>query len=118
MIFSTINQLNCFLIFLVFGFLCAIIYNLFFIIFCINFSKDFKKIIFQSIIFSTFSIFFVFLLNYFNFGKISIALFLAFVVGFFWFNKLAKNLVVFLSLKWYTILKSSKRKNTTNESKL
>ena len=119
MIFSSLNQLNCFLIFLFLGFLCSFIFNMFFVIFCINFSKNFKKTIFKTIFFSIFSIIFIFFINFFNFGKMSISLLLGTILGYVWFDKLATNSVVFLQNKWYNTVKhKDKKKIKTNESKL
>ena len=123
MIFSTLNQLNCMLIFLVLGFACAIIFDIFIIIFQIKKSqkklKIIKKIIFESIFFAIFAIFFDIFLNFFNFGKFSITLFLSFVAGFLWFKNTSKKSVEFLQNKCYTIFKFKTRKSVTqNESKL
>lgn len=106
MIFSTLNQLNCWLIFLILGFCFAIIYDLFYTLLKIKKPhkklKNIKKILFESIFFSFFSIIFIFLLNYFNFGELSIALIFASILGFLWMSKLIKNLVVFFKNKCYT----------------
>lgn len=118
MIFSSVNQLNCFLIFLFFGFVFALFFNLFFIVFCLNFSKNYKKIIFKSVFYSIFSIIFIFFINFFNFGKISLSLIFASIFGFWWMNKLLNNLVVFLSFKWYNVVKLKKENKQQNESKL
>ena len=119
MIYLTTNQLNCFLIFLCAGFLISFIYNLISIIFCLNFGKILKKIIINSVFYSIFAIIFVFLINFFNFGKFSISLLAGLILGFLWLNKLVNILVVFLQNKWYTILNYKKRKvKPKHESKL
>lgn len=104
MIFSTLKQFNCFLIFIFFGIICCLIYNIFSIIFLKNFQKKSKNIAFDTFFYGFFNIFLVFLINLFNFGKFSFALIFAFYIGFllnkFMFNKL----VVFFENKWYNLL--------------
>ena len=114
MIFLTVNQLNCFLLFLFLG----IIY-LIKIIFCFNFLKNITKNILKCVFFSIFAIIFIFFINFFNFGKMSISLLLGTILGYVWFDKLATNSVVFLQNKWYNTVKhKDKKKIKTNESKL
>lgn len=103
MIFSTINQFNCFLIFLFFGIISNLIYSLFSIIFIKNYQKKFKNIIFDTIFYVFLMIFLIFLINFLNFGKLSFSILLAFILGFYSSKILTKNLVVFLQNKWYTI---------------
>ena len=103
MIFNTTNQFNCFLIFLFFGIISCIFYKLFSILILKNYQKKFKIIIFDAIFYSFLSIFLLFLINYFNFGKLSFSILLAFILGFLLLNLITKNLVVFLENKWYTI---------------
>ncbi len=105
MIFSTINQINCFITFLFFGIIFGIILNVFSIIFIKKYLKIYQKIIFESIFYTLFAILFIIFINFFNFGQLSLALVFAFVLGIIWINRLSKNLVDFLSTKWYTYLK-------------
>ena len=119
MIFLTVNQLTCFLLFLFLGIIFALIFNLIKIIFCFNFLKNITKNIFKCVFFSIFAIIFIFFINFFNFGKISISLLLGTILGYVWFDKLATNSVVFLQNKWYNTVKhKDKKKIKTNESKL
>jgi len=110
MIFSTQHQLNCLILFVFFGLLIGIIYCLFQIIFLKKYQKKLIKCIFFSVFCSIFCIFYVFLINFFNFGKFSIVLFFTYGFGFFWINKLCKNLVVIFENKWYTIINKIKTK--------
>ena len=116
MIFLTNNQLNCFLVFLFFGIICGIIYQLFCIIFLKKYQKNIIKSVFNGIFCTFFCIFYIFLINFFNFGKFPLALILAFLVGFFWIEKLLRNLVVFLQNKWYTCIKRRKNEKSNNKS--
>ena len=103
MIFNTINQFNCFLIFLFFGIIFNLIYNLFSILIFKKYQKKLKIIIFDTIFYGLLSIFLIFLINFLNFGKLSFSILLAFILGFISSNILTKNLVVFFQNKWYTI---------------
>ena len=105
MIFSTLNQLNSFLIFILFGFIFGFIFQILNIIFLKKYQKNFLKIIFDTIFYSFFSIFFVFLLNLFNFGKFSLTLCFGLLMGFLWMKKLMKNLVALFETKWYNFIK-------------
>lgn len=102
MIFNTLNQFNCFLIFLFFGIISNLIYSLFSILFLKNYQKKIKIIIFDTIFYSFLMIFLIFLINFLNFGKLSFSILLAFICGFLSLKILTKNLVVFLENKWYT----------------
>ncbi len=121
MIFSTINQLNCFFIFLFCGIIFGIIYLFFSTLFLKKYQKIFQKIIFDSIFYSFFAIFYVFFINFYNFGKISYVLIFGYCLGFLWIKKVFKNLVVKLENKWYNYLtqkrkkhgRTTKRKNQT-----
>ena len=104
MIFSTLNQFNCFLIFLFFGICSSLIYKFFSIIFLKKYQKKLKIIIFDCIFSIFLIIFLTFLINYLNFGKLSLGIIVAFLTGNLIFNKLVKNLVVFLENKWYNIV--------------
>jgi len=104
MIFISFNQLNIFLIFLFFGFVFSLIYNLINTILLFKFLKKINKIIINSIFFILFSCVFVFFLNIFNFGIINITLSLAYIFGFVLGVKVLNKTVVFLQNKWYTIL--------------
>jgi len=120
MIFLSVNQLNCFLIFLFFGIISCVIYKFFCILFLKNYQKIFKIIIFDTIFYTFLMIFYIFLINFLNFGKLSLVLIFAFTIGFYFFKILTKNLVVFLQNKWYNIFIKyfSKGKNkNANESK-
>ena len=108
MIFSTSNQINCFLIFMFLGIVFSIIFNIINILFFKKFAKKFKKNLINCVFFAFFSIVFIIFLNLFNFGEFSLALCLATFLGFIWLNFISKNLVVFLSNLWYN--KKQKRK--------
>jgi len=110
MIFSTNHQVNCFLIFVFLGIIFSIFYNCINILFFKNFTKNYKKIIKNSVFYSIFSIFFVILLNFFNFGLFSISLLLATFAGYVWTNLTIKKLVVFLQTLWYNKLTKDKIK--------
>lgn len=101
MIFSTLNQLNCFFIFLFFGIILGIINTILRIILFINFNKKIKNNIFNCIFYCFFVVFFEILINILNFGKISLALVISFVGGFLLIKKLTLKLVVFLQGKCY-----------------
>ena len=117
MIFSTLNQLNCFLLFIFFGLIFGFFYNLAGILFLKKYQKIFQKIIFDSVFFGFFSIFYVFLINFYNFGIFSITLILGYLIGFLWIKNLGKNLVVFLQEKWYTFLIKRKRNGRGKKNK-
>ena len=91
MIFSTFNQFNCFVIFIFFGIIAGLIYNLFAIIFLLNYSKKIKNLIILTIFYAFFTTFFIILINIFNFGKISFVVILSYILGFIWIKKLFKN---------------------------
>ena len=105
MIFSTNNQLNCFLIFLFLGILTGLIFNFFFVVFLKKHQKNIKKIIFDTIFCLFFYVFYIFLINIFNLGIFSLSLLSAFSIGFFFEKKVSFNLVVFLENKWYNTIK-------------
>ena len=108
MIFSTQNQLNCFILFIFCGFIAGIIFNVFSFLFLKKYQKIFQKIIFDGIFYAFFSIFYVFLINFFNFGKISLVLIFGYVMGFIWAIKVLSKLVVFFSDKCYNHFKSKR----------
>ena len=110
MIFITLNQLNCFLIFIFLGCIFGFIFNLFNILFLKKYQKNFLKIIFDGIFYTFFAIFYVIFLNLFNFGQFNIVLILAIILGFIWVNKMLKNLVAKIELKWYNVVTKFKRK--------
>ena len=117
MIFSTLNQLNIFLIFVFGGILCEIIRSVFNTLFLINFQKKLTKTIFFFIFYSFFSIFFVFLINFFNFGKLSIVTIFAFVLGKQTTKFTIKKTVVILENLWYNKIRkllNTKEKKTKN----
>jgi len=112
MIFSTTHQFNCLFVFLFFGIILGIISIIFFGLFLKKFQKKFIIYTLDGVFYTFFSIFFVILLNIFNFGKFSISLILVYLIGYIWINKACKNLVVFLENKWYNIIKhESKHKS-------
>ena len=117
MIFSTLNQLNCFILFIFCGIIFGIIYSIFSIVFLKKYQKIFQKIIFEGIFYTFFSIFYVFLINFYNFGKISYVLILAYGVGFVWLKKVLQKLVVFLTDKWYNSIKTKKEARNGRKSK-
>ena len=104
MMFSTFNQLNCFLIFLFFGIVFGIIINLFSIIFLKKFQKIIIKCVFDCIFCIFFCIFLIFLLINFNFGKISFVLIIIFLFGFLLPKFVFKKTFVFLENKWYNLV--------------
>lgn len=116
MIFSTLNQLNCFFIFLFFGIIFSVINTCLNILFLQKKFKTTKKIIINCVFYSIFSIFFVILLNIFNFGLFSFVLLLASVLGFIWFNLTSKKLVVFLKTLCYNKHTEDKIKNARKEN--
>ncbi len=126
MIFSTLNQFNNFLIFIIFGLIFGLIRNIFYTIFLIdknieikqNKLKFLKICIFDTIFYGFFSVFFIFLLNFYNFGMFSFALLLAILIGYFWQNFLTKKLFAKLFKMWYNVVNKFKRKQneTTNKS--
>lgn len=117
MIFITNNQLNCFLLFLFFGIVAGFLYQIFCVIFLKNYQKIYLKSIFNGIFCIFFGIFYVILINFYNFGKYPLALLAAFLVGFFWIKKLMFNLVVFLQNKWYNCVKRLKKnEKSTNQN--
>ena len=110
MIFSTFNQLNCFLVFLFFGFLSGLFFNFISVLFLKNYQKKYIKPIFDTIFYTILTIFYVFLTIYFNFGEFSFALILSFLVGFVWVKNITKKMFVLFENKWYNILKLIFRK--------
>lgn len=116
MIFSTFNQVNCFLVFLFFGFVLGFLDCLFSVIFLKNYQKNFLKCVFDTIFYTFLSIIFIFLLNFYNFGEFSVALIFAYILGFYLIKKLMKKLVAFLINKWYNIFKKLKVKK--NEKRI
>ena len=119
MIFATQNQIYCFLIFIFFGLIFALIAQFFNVLFLINYQKIFVKIVFDSIFYGFFSIFLVFLLNIFNFGKFTPTLIFACLLGFGWMKKLTQNLVALFENKWYNFIVSQlKRKQNGKKSRL
>lgn len=117
MIFSTLNQLNCFILFLFCGIILGIFYLIFSILFLKKYQKIFQKIIFEGIFCTFVSIFYVFLINFFNFGKISYVLIIGYILGFLWIKKVLQNLVVFLTNKWYNYINSKKEKHNGRKSR-
>ena len=117
MIFSTFNQFTCFLIFLYFGIITSVLSQLFFMLFLKNYQKNVLKNVIFAINYAIFLIFFVILLNIFNFGQFSIVLILAYLFGYFWIKKLSNNLVVFLEKKWYNVCTKSRKKKHGTEQK-
>lgn len=118
MIFATFTQFNCFISFIFFGLIIGIFHTLFKIFFIPNLNrynnkeikkskKNFiiiQKICSETIFFTIFCVFFEILLNFFNFGKFSLSLFLAYFIGYFWINCSLKNLVALSQTLWYNIL--------------
>ena len=118
MIFSTLNQFNCFLFFIFFGIVSGLIGSALNILFLKKYQKIYLKIIFDTIFYTFFAIFYVIFINLFNFGKFSFALIASCILGFVWINKLLFNLVDFLQIKWYNIfIKIFKHKGKTNARK-
>lgn len=115
MIFSTLNQLNCFILSVFIGIIFGLIFSFFEILFLKKYAKIFKKIIFEGIFYSFFAIFYVFFINFYNFGKISYVLILGCVLGFLWAKKVLKNLVGILTDLWYNYI--IKKKETYNGRK-
>ncbi len=119
MIFSTQNQFNCFLIFIFFGIILGVLFSIQNILFLRKNEKFIKKIILDCIFYMFFSIFFIILINFFNFGKFSLTLLLAFILGFETSKRLLLKTVVFLQNKWYNVVnkffKRSKKVCKTKE---
>jgi len=115
MIFYSFNQLNTFLIFLFFGLFLELFYNILEIVFLLNSQKKLKNIIINSVFYIIFALFFVILLNIFNFGLFSIVLTATYVLGFIWLKIVSKKLVVFYQEKWYNVL--NKRKTNAKKFK-
>lgn len=113
MIFSSFNHVNCFLVFLFFGIILGFIDSLISIIFLKKYQKKFVIPIFDVIFYTIFTLLFVFLLNFYNFGEFSLTIVLAYILGFYWIKKELKNLVAFLQGKWYNVFSKIriKRKN-------
>ena len=110
MIFSTLNQFNCFLLFLFFGVLFGFLYQAFSVLFLKKYQKIFQKIIFEGIFYTFFAIFYVFFINFYNFGEFSLSLILAMILGYLWIIMLSKKLVAFLQNKWYNAINGRKAK--------
>jgi len=118
MIFSTFNQLNCFLIFFVLGLFLGILYSIINILFLSKKLKKYQKNILNCVFFSLFSFIFIVFLHIFNFGVFKLSLFLVSILAFLWIKILLANLVVFLENKWYNVLiKLFKRKHKTCNTK-
>lgn len=118
MIFESLNQISVLLKFIFFIFLFFFIYIIFCIIFIVNCGNFFKKLIFNSIFYSFFAIFLVFLLIYFYFGKFSLILILISILFFYSLKKLTYKSVVFLENKWYNIItKKIFRRNKNREQR-
>lgn len=109
MIFSTQNQMNCFLIFVFLGINFYLFYSFFAIIFSINFGKILKKIIFDSIFYAFFAIIFIIFLILFNFGCFSLSLIFAVLIGSFWSKLTFQKSVVFFKNLCYNIKNKKKR---------
>ena len=116
MIFSTTYQFNCFFIFLFLGVAFSLFFNCINILFLQKFSKKYKKIIINCVFYSIFSIFFVILLNIFNFGLFSTSLLIAAFLGFIWMHFTSKKLVVFLKMLCYNKHTEDKIKNARKEN--
>lgn len=104
MIFSSLNQVNCFLLFLFRGIILGFISQIFFTLTLKKYQKIYLKIIFETLFYTFFSVFFCFLINFFNFGQYSFALILAYILGYIWIKNIDKNLFVFLETKWYNTI--------------
>lgn len=102
MIFQTQNQINCLLIFIFFGIISGLISILFFLIFTIKNQKKLIKLLFESIFYSFLGVFFVFLINFLNFGHFSPTLLIGYILGYLWIKRLMQKSVVILETKWYT----------------
>lgn len=112
MIFQTQNQINCLLIFVFCGIISALFLNILKCIFFINYQKNIKKIILNVVFYSFFNIFFIFLLNFFNFGKFSFVLLSFFYSSFLVTKKLTRKSVVLIEKKCYNIFNNLKLKRT------
>ena len=108
MIFSTFNQVNIFLIFLFFGFNFGIFS---FLKNCINLLKKSKKIIktlINTLFYVIFSMFFIFLINIFNFGIAQPFLLISYIVGNIWGFASSQKLLVFIKNKCYNNINKKK----------
>ena len=101
MIFQTQNQLNCVFIFIFFGIIVGLISIFYFLFFLEKYQKNLIKILINTVFYAFFSVFFAILINYFNFGKFSIVLFVLYSIGYVWIRILSGKLVVFLQNLWY-----------------
>lgn len=110
MIYSTLNQLNSFIIFIFFGNISSFIFSFFSIIFLKFHQKNIKKTIFYAIFYTFLTFFYIFLISVLNFGHYNLSLLFSFITSFYCTNKLSFNLVVFLEQKWYTLLTKFKNK--------
>lgn len=117
MIFSTLNQINCFILFLFFGFIFGIFFQIFSVLFLKKYQKIFQKIVFEGIFYTIFLTFLVFLLNFYNFGQFSLTLLAGYILGFLWLKKLTNNLVVFLENKWYNNIHKEKKNGRKSKRK-
>ena len=105
MIFQTQTQVNFVFIFIFFGFIIGMISTIYFMIFINNFSKKPAKILINCIFYSFFAIFFIFLINFYNYGKLSFVLFLSYILGYLIIKNTFKKTVVILERKWYNTIK-------------
>ena len=117
MIFSTINQFNCFLIFVFLGSLVGLFSTLIFIIFLKNYQKNIVKVVFDTIFYAFLMILFIFFNIFLNFGELSIAPLIGYSLGIIWIRILTSKLVVFFEKKWYNYLNKRKRKLSERKSR-
>lgn len=113
MIFSTQNQINCFIIFLFCGILIGLFFKLINLLFLIKFKKIFQKNIFFGVFYLFFCVFFIFLLIFFNFGKFSFTLLSSYLFGFWWTLKLVKKSFDVFENLWYNTINKIKTKGRT-----
>lgn len=118
MIFSTQNQLTCILIFIFFGITLGLFFSLCKIIFLEKYQKKLIKTIFLTLFYCNFVTFFIFLLNFFNYGKQSLSLICSYLLGFVLINHLLKKSVVIFQNLWYNILKKTFCKKSKKEQKI
>lgn len=117
MIFFSLNQTNCFFVFIFFGLLLGFIFYFFNLLFIKKFKKIYLKSIILCIFYSFYAIFFVFLKNFFNFGIFSFSILIAFLFGIFISKMFTQFLVEKIFIKCYNMFKNKHKDNYDKEFK-
>lgn len=101
MIFSTLNQANLVLIISFCGIISGFIFHVFSTLLLKNFQKNLIKNIINAIFYTFLCVFYVFLINFLNFGKFSYTLLFAYVGGILLiYYQIKKPLEIFETM-WY-----------------